>query len=64
MGIEWFDNKTIIIRKLELTKHKYFEFDFDIPYEESYDEYLRAIRDLPPKIAEKVKKAMRILLLG
>ncbi|MDV5387581.1 hypothetical protein [Pseudomonas juntendi] len=39
-----------------MTKHKYFECDFDIPLEESYDEYLRAIRDLPPKVAEKVKK--------
>ena len=40
-----------------MTKRKYFEFDFDIPYEESYDEYLRAIRVLPPKIAEKVNKS-------
>lgn len=39
-----------------MTKHKYFECDFDIPFEETYDEYLRAIRDLPPKVAEKVKK--------
>lgn len=51
-----FDNKTIIIRKLEMTKHKYIEIDLDIPYEELNDDHLRAIRNLPPEIAEKVKK--------
>lgn len=40
-----------------MTKHKYIEIDLDIPYEELSDDYLRAIRDMPPKIAEKVKKS-------
>ncbi|KAF0252005.1 MULTISPECIES: hypothetical protein [Pseudomonas] len=39
-----------------MTKHKYIEIYFDIPYKELNDDYLRATRDMPPEIAEKVKK--------